>query len=144
MKVDVRDSGLIPGLGRSPGGGNGNPLQFPCLQNPMDSGACWAPVHGGAEGWTSLSDSAGTKQSPQLSCFKTKETEASTGGATGRESAADAGEAREEHVIPGWRRSLRRGNGTPLQYSCLENPRDGGAWRATVHGVTSRRTGLSD
>ena len=36
------------------------------------------------------------------------------------------------------------GNGTPLQYSCLENPMDGGAWWATVHGVTKSRTRLSD
>ena len=36
------------------------------------------------------------------------------------------------------------GNGTPLQYSCLENPMDGGAWKATVHGVAEGRTGLSD
>ena len=39
---------------------------------------------------------------------------------------------------------LGEGNGTPLQYSCLENPRDGGAWRAAVHGVAKNRTGLSD
>ena len=38
--------------------------------------------------------------------------------------------------IPGWRRSPEVGNGSPLQYSCLENPMDRGAWRATVHGVT--------
>ena len=36
------------------------------------------------------------------------------------------------------------GNGTPLQYSCLENPMDGGAWQAAVHGVAESRTGLSD
>ena len=36
------------------------------------------------------------------------------------------------------------GNGTPLQYSCLENPKDGGAWQAAVHGVTKSRTRLSD
>ena len=36
------------------------------------------------------------------------------------------------------------GNGNPLQYSCLENPMDGGAWRATVHGVTKSRTRLND
>jgi len=36
---DLRDSGLIPGSGRSPGGGNGNPLQYSCLENPMDRGA---------------------------------------------------------------------------------------------------------
>ena len=40
--------------------------------------------------------------------------------------------------------STGEGNGTPLQYSCLENPRDGGAWKAAVHGVTEGRTRLSD
>ena len=39
---------------------------------------------------------------------------------------------------------FREGNGTPLQYSCLENPVDGGAWKATVHGVAEGRTRLSD
>ena len=38
----------------------------------------------------------------------------------------------------------RKGNGTPLQYSCLENPIDGGAWKAAVHGVTEGQTRLSD
>ena len=41
----IRDSGLIPGLGRFPGGGHGNPLQYPCLENPMDRGAWQATVH---------------------------------------------------------------------------------------------------
>ena len=40
------DVGLSPGLGRSPGEGNGNPLQYSCLENPMDRGACWATVQG--------------------------------------------------------------------------------------------------
>ena len=40
--------------------------------------------------------------------------------------------------------SIREGNGTPLQYSCLENPMDGGAWWAAVHGVTKSQTRLSD
>ena len=43
------DPGSIPGLGRSPGEGNGNPLQYPCLENLMDTGAWWAPVHGVAK-----------------------------------------------------------------------------------------------
>ena len=42
---DVRDVGLIPGLGRSPGGGHGNPLQYCCLENPRDRGAWQATVH---------------------------------------------------------------------------------------------------
>ena len=40
--------------------------------------------------------------------------------------------------------SLGEGNGTPLQYSCLENPMDGGAWKATVHGIAEDQTRLSD
>ena len=46
---NVGDLGLIPGSGRSTGEGNGNPLQYSCLENPMDGGAWWATVHGVAE-----------------------------------------------------------------------------------------------
>ena len=46
---DTRDAGLIPRLGRSPGIGNGNSLQYSCLENSMDRGAWWATVHGVAE-----------------------------------------------------------------------------------------------
>ena len=42
---DIRNAGLILGSGRAPGGGHGNPLQFPCLENPMDRGAWGATVH---------------------------------------------------------------------------------------------------
>ena len=47
---------MIPGLGRSPGEGNGNPLQYSCLRNPMDRGVWWASVHGVAKSWTQLSN----------------------------------------------------------------------------------------
>ena len=50
------DLGSIPGLGRSPGEGNGNPLQYSCLENPMDGGAWWATVHGVTKSQTRLSD----------------------------------------------------------------------------------------
>ena len=50
------DPSSIPGLGRSPGEGNGNPLQYSCLENPMDRGAWQATVHGVAESWTRLSN----------------------------------------------------------------------------------------
>ena len=50
------DPGLISGSGRSPGEGNGNPLQYSCLENPMDGGAWWATVHGVAKSQTGLSD----------------------------------------------------------------------------------------
>ena len=53
---DSGDMGLIPGLGRSPGGGNDNPFQYSYLEKPMDRGAWWAIVHGVIKIWTRLSD----------------------------------------------------------------------------------------
>ena len=50
------DLGSIPGSGRSPGEGNGNPLQYSCLETPMDGGAWWATVHRVAKSQTQLSD----------------------------------------------------------------------------------------
>ena len=52
---DVRDMDSIPGSRRSPGGGNGNPLQYSCLENPMDREAWWAIVHGVTKSQTRLS-----------------------------------------------------------------------------------------
>ena len=46
------DPGSIPGSGRAPGEGNGNPLQYSCLGNPIDKGAWWATVHGVKKTWT--------------------------------------------------------------------------------------------
>ena len=43
---ETQEMGSISGLGRSPGEGNGNPLQYSCLKNPMDKGAWWATIHG--------------------------------------------------------------------------------------------------
>ena len=54
------------------------------------------------------------------------------GGSDGKESAYNAG---DQGSIPGSGRSPGEGNGNPLQYSCLENPMDGGGWQATVHGI---------
>ena len=51
---DIRDTGLIPGWGKSPGGGNGHPLQYSCLENPMDRGAWQTTVHRMAKGHTRL------------------------------------------------------------------------------------------
>ena len=56
-------------------------------------------------------------------------------------SACNAG---DPSLILGWGRSPEEGNGNPLQYSCLENPMDMGAWRATAHGVVKSWTRLSD
>ena len=49
---DIRDEGGMPGLGRSPGGGNGNPLQYSCLENSTDRGVWWITVHGVAKSQT--------------------------------------------------------------------------------------------
>ena len=51
---DARDTSQIPGSGRSTGGGHGNPLQYSCLENPMDRGAWWATDHGVSKSWTQL------------------------------------------------------------------------------------------
>ena len=59
-----RDTGLIPELGRSPGGGHGNPLHYSYLENPMDRGAWRAIVHGVAKCWTRLN-----RLSTQMSCL---------------------------------------------------------------------------
>ena len=79
------DLGLIPGLGRSHGEGNGYPLQYSCLENPKDRGTWWATVYGVAKSWTRLSDFHSltqrycypycayhlrVSQAPQLNLFK--------------------------------------------------------------------------
>ena len=125
--------GLIPGLGRSPGGGHGNPLQYSCLGNPMDRGAQWATVCGVARSQTRLGDYAQHssahilwkyREFTVLCCFLML--------------------SREMGLIPGWGRSLGEGNGNPLQYSCLENSMDRGVCQAIVHGVVKGRTQLSN
>ena len=98
-----RDVSSIPGSGRSPGGGHGNPFQYSCLENSMDRGAWQAKVHRDAKIWT------------QLKRFSPR--------------------AGDLDLIPGSGRSPGEGNGSPLQYSCLGNPMDRGAWQAKVHGV---------
>ena len=115
--ANAGDAGSIPGSGRSLGEGNGNPLQYSCLGNPMSRGAWWATVHG-----------------------VVKESDA-TGDSDGKESACNAGDLGS---IPGSGRSPGEENGNPLQYSCLENFMDRGAWWATVQGVAKSRTRLSD
>ena len=61
----------------------------------------------------------------------------SPGGSDSKESAYSAG---DPGLIPGLGRSLGEGSGNPLQYPCLENPMDRGAWQATVHGVAKNQT----
>ena len=65
------------------------------------------------------------------------------GGSVVQNVPANAGNTRDTGSIPGLGRSPGGGNGNPLLYSCLENPMDKGAWRATVHGITKIGTQLS-
>ena len=60
LPANAGDAGLIPGSWRPPGGGNGNSLQYSCLENSMERDAWWATVHGVAKSWTLLSDWACT------------------------------------------------------------------------------------
>ena len=65
------------------------------------------------------------------------------GGSAGKEPACQCRRPKRQGLIPVLERSPREGNGDPLQYSCLENSMDRGAWWATVHGVTQTQTRLS-
>ena len=51
---DIKDPGSTPGLGKSPGGGHGNPLQYSCLETPMDRGDWWATIHSVAQSRTRM------------------------------------------------------------------------------------------
>ena len=95
------------------GEGNGNSLQCSCLENPRDGGAWWAAIYGVAQSRTRLK---------RLSS-----------------SSSNASERLHCHFSPS---CIGEGNGNPLQCSCLENPRDGGAWWAAVYGVAQGRTRL--
>ena len=65
-------------------------------------------------------------------------------GSVVKNQPANAGDAGNVGSVPGFGRSPGERNGNPLQYSCLENPRDRGAWHTAVHGVAKSWTGLSD
>ena len=108
--------GSIPGLGRSPRKGNGNPLLYSCLDNSVDREARWATIHGVAKSGTRLSD-----QHFHFLC----DVVGFPGGSVVKNLPANAGIAGS---IPGSGRSPGGGNGNPLQYSCLENSLDRGAW----------------
>ena len=134
---DVRDAGLVPGLGRSPGGGCGSPLQYSCLENPMDRGAPRATVHRVAKSWTQLKQLSAHSHTRILLFSCNLWPMGFAGGSDGKESACNAG---DPGLIPASGRFPREGNGNPLQYSCLEKPMDRGAWRATVHKVAKSLT----
>ena len=150
---ETRDEGLIPGLGRSPWGRHGNPLQYSCLENPMDTGVWWAAVHRVQKSWKGLKG-LGTHAHTSIrkgDCYAKP-------GFLQISTTNIWGQRRQWHPTPvllpgkshGWRSlvgcspwgrldmtellhlhfslsCIGEGNGNPLQCSCLENPRDRGA-----------------
>ena len=142
---------MIPGSGRSFGEGNGSPLQYSYLENPRDGGAWWAAVYGVAQSRTQLrrlnSSSSSSFHSRRRQCHPTPVL--LPGKSHGWRSLVCSspwgrwGSGTTERLH--FRFSLScigEGNGNPLQYSYLENPRDGGAWWAAVYGVAQSRTQL--
>ena len=99
---NVGDPGLIPGLGRCPGEGNGSPLQYSCLGNPMDKEAWWTADHGAAE--SDMTEQVIRRQvAPAVKNWP-----------------ANLGDIRHTGLTTGSGRSPGEGNGNPLQHSCLE------------------------
>ena len=146
----------------SSGEGNGNPLQYSCLETPMDTGAWWAAVHGVPKNWTRLNNLTFAFHSHALEKEMAAHSSVLAWGTPGRRSLvgcrlwgriesdttevtqqqqvtlivknlpANAGDIRDTWVYPWVGKIPGGGHGNPLQYSCLENPMARGAQRATV------------
>ena len=125
---NARDPSLIPGSERFPGEQRGYPLQYSWLENSMDRWAWLATVHGDTKSRTWLSNFHFYKVALGF-----------PGGSVVKESCSLVNMG----SIPGSGRSPGGGNGNPLQYSCLENPMDRGAWQAIVHIVAKSQTLLN-
>ena len=113
LPANARDASSVRGLGRSPGGGHGNPLQHFCLENPLDRGAQGATVDRVAQSQTRLRD---------LPCVHAGKNMCFPGG-----SAVKNTPALPEARVPSLSgRSPGEERGNPLQSSCLKNPTDRG------------------
>ena len=110
------------------GEGNGNPLQCSCLENPRDRGAWWAAFYGVAQSRTRLKRLSSSSMHADF-----------LGGSVVKHLPANEGDVGS---IPALWRSPRKGNGNPLQYSCLGNPRDRGAWWTAIHEIPRVRHNL--
>ena len=161
---DVRDTSSIPGWGTSPGRGGRNPLQYSCLENPMDWRTWRATIHSVTKNRTrlkQLNTHIGTHtyicncnvyyiqlhiytekvMAPHSStlAWKTPWTEGPGWLQSMGSKESDRTELLHFHFSLS---CIGEGNGNLLQCSCLENSRDGGAWWAAVYGVAQSRTWL--
>ena len=137
----------IQSLGQenSPGEGNGNSLQYSCLGNPMDRGAWRATVHGVTKSQTRLKRLSSSSSSSLL--YWRRQWHPTPVLLSGKSHGwrSLAGSSPSGHKELGMTERLHfhfslscigEGNGNPLQYSCLENPMDGGAWQAHCSGTS--------
>ena len=129
------DPGSIPGLGRSPGEGNGNPLQYSCLKNAVDRRPWQATVYGVAKSWTRLSDFTFHFH------FHIYKLGLPWCGSVVKNLPANTGDVGS---IPVLGKYPREGNGNWHQYSCLGNPMNRRAWRLQSVGSQKSQTWLSD
>ena len=124
--------------------GNGNSLQYSCLENSTDRGAWWATVGRIKRSQTWLK---WLSMHVHVCVYIYTQTHiyiyGFPCGSVIKNPPANAGDTGVEGLIPGSERSPGEGNGNPVQYSYLENPVDRGPWWATVHGVAKRQTQLS-
>ena len=128
--LSAGDQGSIPRLGRSPGEGNGNPLQYSCLENSMDGGACWATVHAVTKSWIQLSDfSLSLSHNPLGLASQVAQTE---------KNLPAMGETWVRSL--GWENPLEEDMTTHSSILTWRIPIDRGAWQATVHRVAKSRT----
>ena len=133
------------------GEGSGNPLQCSCLENPRDGGAWWAAIYGVTQSRIQLKQLGSSSSSisdvgegdgtptPVLLPGKSHGRRSLVGYSPLGHEESDTIEQLHFHFSLS---CIGERNGNPLQYSCLENPRDGGAWWAAVYGVTQSRTRL--
>ena len=115
------------------GEGNGSPLWCSCLENPRDRGAWWAAIYGVTQSWTWLNWLSSSSSSVYMGLLQ---------WLSSKESTCNAGTAGTMSLIPASRRSTGGVNGNSLQYPCLKNPMDRGAWQTTVHRVTKSQVQL--
>ena len=119
-KYSAGDMGSIPGSGKAPGEGNGDPLQYSCLENPRDRGACWAMVHGVESKTTFWASQVAQiiKNPPAV-----QETQI---WSLGQEAPMEKAMATHSRILA-WKILMDRGD-----------------WQATVHGIAKSWTQLND